>query len=122
MIEPTKKIVNGVRAKYPNAKIIGFPRGAGSLLRFYAGMTGVDAVGLDGQQDLSLCAAELNLPLQGNLDPLRLFGTVESVAEKVSCMKRTMAGKPWIFNLGHGISQHTPIEAVEGLVRAVRQN
>jgi uroporphyrinogen decarboxylase len=122
VIAPTKKIVDGVRAKHPKAKIIGFPRGAGSLFRFYASMTGVDAVGLDWQQDLAVCAAELKLPLQGNLDPLRLFGTKEAVAEKVACMKRTMAGKPYIFNLGHGIVKTTPIEMVEHLVKIVRQS
>ena len=33
--EPTRRIVEGVRAKVPDAKIIGFPRGAGALLPGY---------------------------------------------------------------------------------------
>ena len=42
-IEPTKRIVEGVRKHVPDAKIIGFPRGAGALLPSYVEATGVDA-------------------------------------------------------------------------------
>ncbi len=121
VIAPTKKIVDGVRAQIPNAKIIGFPRGAGSLARFYASMTGVTALGIDWQQDLAICAEEIKLPLQGNLDPLRLFGSHETLRDMISCMKRTMRGKPYIFNLGHGITPQTPIESVEHMLHAVRE-
>jgi len=43
-VEPTKRIVEGVRKQVPNAKIIGFPRGAGALLPGYVEATSVDAV------------------------------------------------------------------------------
>src|SRR5258708_26505044 len=43
-IEPTRRIVAGVRKQAPGAKIIGFPRGAGALLSAYVYTTGVDAV------------------------------------------------------------------------------
>src|SRR5262249_21288379 len=46
-IEPTRRIVEGVRAKAPGAKIIGFPRGAGAQLADYVDATGVDAVSID---------------------------------------------------------------------------
>ena len=46
-IEPTRKIVAGVRAQMPGAKIIGFPRGAGMMALPYVERTGVDAIGLD---------------------------------------------------------------------------
>ena len=45
--EPTRRIVEGVRAKVPDAKIIGFPRGAGALLPGYVEATGVNAVSID---------------------------------------------------------------------------
>ncbi len=66
--------------------------------------------------------------LQGNLDPNVLFANatqIESEAIKVldsfgtPHMNRGHTGPTHIFNLGHGISQHTPPESVEVLVRAV---
>lgn len=109
-----------MRAKVPNAKIIGFPRGCGALLNTYVEKTGVTAVGLDWQQDLSACARQLKIPFQGNLDPLRLFCEKDEIEKTVHALKRAAHGKSYIFNLGHGISQHTPIEFVEHLVRTVR--
>ncbi len=122
VIAPTKKIVDGVRYAYPDAKIIGFPKGCGALLRHYPKATGVDAVGLDWQQDLSDAATWFDIPVQGNLDPLRLFGSNDMTAKIIACMKRTMKGRPYIFNLGHGISKDTPIEAVDHLIQTLRQS
>ncbi len=51
-IEPVRRIVQGIRAKVPGARIIGFPRGAGGRLADYAARTGVSAVGLDWQASL----------------------------------------------------------------------
>src|SRR5271165_3197632 len=46
-IEPTRRIVDGVRKQIPTAKIIGFPRGAGAQLPAYVEATGVDGVSID---------------------------------------------------------------------------
>ncbi len=46
-VAPTRRIVEGVRAVHPQARIIGFPRGAGTLIPDYVRQTGVDAVGLE---------------------------------------------------------------------------
>ena len=48
---PAKRIVAGVRVRHPAARIIGFPRGAGSFYRDYARSVGIDAIGLDGSVD-----------------------------------------------------------------------
>src|SRR5450631_4599572 len=53
-IEPTRAIVAGVRAQVPDAKIIGFPRGAGAQLPSYVEATGVDAVSIDWAAEPSL--------------------------------------------------------------------
>ena len=50
-IEPTQRIVAGVRRAVPDAKIIGFPRGAGAELLRYVEQVPVDAVGLDWMVD-----------------------------------------------------------------------
>jgi uroporphyrinogen decarboxylase len=65
--------------------------------------------------------------LQGNLDPSVLFAPPAQVAEQARRVLDAF-GKPHagsgtgpthIFNLGHGISQHTPPESVAALVEAV---
>ena len=53
-IEPAKRIVAGVRAKVPDAKIIGFPRGAGGNLPAYVEASAVDAVSIDWAAEPSL--------------------------------------------------------------------
>src|SRR4051812_35425310 len=53
-VEPTRRIVEGVRRQAPGAKIIGFPRGAGALLPAYVEATGVDAVSIDWAAEPSL--------------------------------------------------------------------
>ena len=53
-VEPTRRIVEGVRRQVPDAKIIGFPRGAGALLPGYVEATGVDAVSIDWAAEPSL--------------------------------------------------------------------
>ena len=56
-IEPTRRIVEGVRRERPDAKIIGFPRGAGALLPAYVSATGVDAVSIDWAAEPAPCKA-----------------------------------------------------------------
>src|SRR5262249_3041792 len=46
-VMPTQRIVAALRARVPNVKIIGFPRGAGTNLERYVTATKVDAIGLD---------------------------------------------------------------------------
>src|ERR1700751_6215750 len=74
-IAPTARIVEGVRAKVPDAKIIGFPRGAGALLPAYVGATRVDGVSIDWAAEPSLIRERVQnrVAVQGNLDPLALI-------------------------------------------------
>jgi uroporphyrinogen decarboxylase len=58
--------------------------------------------------------------VQGNLDPLLLVAGGEALDERVRQILDLMDGKPFIFNLGHGIVPQTPPENVERLVKLVR--
>lgn len=122
VIAPTARLVEGVRAKYPDVPVIGFPKGAGGKLRAYADETRVDAIGLDETADPVWAAAELpeELPLQGNLDPLALVAGGEALGKAVDAILDAFAGRPHIFNLGHGILQDTPIAHVEELLGRVK--
>lgn len=121
-IAPTKKIVAGVRAQIPGAKIIGFPRGAGSLLPSYAQETDIDAVGLDWMIDKTFARKKVQSikPVQGNLDPLALLAGGGALDREIDSVMQAFAGGPFIFNLGHGILPETPIENVERMIKRVR--
>jgi len=123
VIAPTAQIVTAFKARHPDVPVIGFPKGAGGKLGAYARETGVDAIGLDETVDPAWAAAELprDLPVQGNLDPLALLSggaTLESAVERILSI---FAGRPHIFNLGHGIIKETPIAHVEHLLALVRE-
>ncbi|MEO6013483.1 MAG: uroporphyrinogen decarboxylase [Devosia sp.] len=123
VIEPNRRIVAGVRAQIPDAPIIGFPRGAAALVPAYAAQTGVSALGLDYMMPIEFAQAALppNLAVQGNLDPLRLVAGGEQMEARIEAIIAGFAGRPHIFNLGHGIVPETPIAHVERLVEVVKR-
>ena len=126
VIEPTRRIVTAVRAVVPHIPIIGFPRLAGGLLGEYAGRVGAQAVGLDTQVDLHWAARNLavagvgGIALQGNVDPLVLVAGGDPLEMAVRDVLDAARGRPWVFNLGHGIVPETPPENVAQLVGRVR--
>ncbi|WP_349356916.1 uroporphyrinogen decarboxylase [Sphingobium nicotianae] len=122
VIAPNAAIVAGLKARHPETPIIGFPKGAGAKLIDYAAGTGVDALGLDETLDPSWANRELprGMPVQGNLDPLALIAGGATLDRAVDEILEALAGRPHIFNLGHGILPDTPIAYVERLVARVR--
>ncbi|MEZ5710152.1 MAG: uroporphyrinogen decarboxylase [Blastomonas sp.] len=118
VIEPNARIVTALRALHPDIPIIGFPKGSGEKLPAYARETGVDAVGIDETVDPFWAAENLpdGLPVQGNLDPLALLAGGQALENAVKDILSAFAGRPHIFNLGHGILQQTPIEHVQKLL------
>ena len=122
VITPNAKITTAVQARCPGVPVIGFPKGAGAKLAAYARETGVDAVGVDETIDPLWAARELpaGLPVQGNLDPLLLLAGGPRLAERTEEILRAFAGRPHVFNLGHGIGQFTPVAHVEQLRDTVR--
>jgi uroporphyrinogen decarboxylase len=122
VIVPNRAIVEGVRARCPRVPIIGFPKGAGGKLAAYAAGTTVDAVGLDETVDPRWADAVLppELPVQGNLDPLALLTGGAALDDGIDRVLAAFPERPHVFNLGHGIGQHTPIAHVERLLQRVR--
>jgi uroporphyrinogen decarboxylase len=98
-----------------------FTKGGGQWLEAMAA-AGADALGVDWQTDLGEARRRVGerVALQGNLDPMALFGTPQAIEREA---RRVLdgfgAGPGHVFNLGHGVSQHTPPEHVAALVEAV---
>jgi uroporphyrinogen decarboxylase len=123
VIAPTQAIVQAIRARYPDVPIIGFPRLGGLLIGRYAAQTGINAISLDTSADLGIAADLLpeGLAVQGNLDPLCLIAGGAPLAQEADTIRKTMRGRPHVFNLGHGVLPQTPPEHVEALVERVRR-
>ncbi len=122
-IEPMRRIVAGVRAQHPGARIIGFPRGASEAgLLEYASSVDIDAMSLDTTVDPAWAAKALQpgRPMQGNLDPLCLLAGGEALDRAVDSICGALAGQGFVFNLGHGILPPTPIAHVERMLERVR--
>ena len=122
VIEPNRRIVEKVRAAVPEAGIIGFPRGAGGMLRPYIERTGVDMVGLDQMQSLAVANAAVpaGVGVQGNLDPLRVVAGGAQMEDRARAIISAFSARPHVFNLGHGIVPETPIENVARLIEVVK--
>jgi len=121
-IEPIAKIVSGVKEKYPNIPIIGFPKGAGLRYEQFIHKTGIDGVGIDYSVPLKFAADKLqpHVCVQGNMDPLLLASDKNMAVKEAKRIISILGDGPFIFNLGHGIVPHTPIEHVQALIKTVR--
>lgn len=122
VIAPTKKIREGLRAKYPAVPFIGFPRGASFLYEDYCREVGVSAIGLDTQVPPEYAAKNLQplCAVQGNLDPFTLVAGGDELLRQCDLICDRFAGGPHIFNLGHGIDKETPPHHVELLLNRIR--
>ena len=102
--------------------VISFGTGTGGFLEELAA-AGPTVVGVDWRLDMT--EARRRLPghvLQGNLDPVTLFGPLDELEQRVRGIVQSMRGSPGhIFNLGHGILPGTPVETVKALVRMVHE-
>jgi uroporphyrinogen decarboxylase len=122
VIEPTRRMAESVRAAVPGAKVIGFARGAGLRHLGYAMQAGLDALAVDEAVPLDFAAGTLQprLPVQGNLDPAALLAGGPQLEVAAREIVTALGGRPFVFNLGHGIHKDTPPEHVARLVDVVR--
>ncbi|QJR16925.1 Uroporphyrinogen decarboxylase [Usitatibacter palustris] len=119
----SRKILAGL-TREPEGRVIPrilFTKGGGQWLEAMAD-SGADALGVDWTTDIGRARERVGnrVALQGNMDPMALFGSPASIqAEAKRILGRFGKGPGHVFNLGHGISQHTPPEHVAALVEAV---
>lgn len=125
-LAPMQTVLNGLTREAEGRPVpnIVFTKGGGGWLAEIAD-TGCTAIGVDWTMDLGRARAQVGdrCALQGNVDPHILFATPPQVeAEVKNALIRfgdVTPGAGHVFNLGHGISQHTPPESVTVLVDTV---
>jgi uroporphyrinogen decarboxylase len=121
----TQRVVAQLKSR--GVPVIVFTKGGGPWLQEIADC-GADVVGLDWTVSLKRARAQVGerVALQGNLDPMALFGGEAAVREQarrvLDDFGAPSAGSGHIFNLGHGISQHTPPDVVAALVDEVHRH
>jgi uroporphyrinogen decarboxylase len=121
---PTARIAAALRQSHPHVPLIGFPRLAGMKIGSYARATGVQCVTMDTSMDPALAATLVpaRVALQGNLDPLAVVAGGGAMQGQLEPLLAAMRGRPFIFNLGHGLVPHTPPDHVGALVQSVRNH
>ena len=121
----TKRVLQQLKREHDGQRIphIVFTKGGGLWLEEIAAAQ-PDVVGLDWTVNLGTARARVGdkVALQGNIDPNVLFaGPAQIRAEVTRTLESYGAPGGHIFNLGHGISQHTPPESVSVLVDTVHE-
>jgi uroporphyrinogen decarboxylase len=121
----TRQVLDGLVREREGRRVpvIVFTKGGGQWIEDIAA-AGCDAVGLDWTANLAAARRRVGdrVALQGNLDPMTLFGgdaAIRAEVRRVLADFGPVGAGGHVFNLGHGISQHTPPEAVSVLVEEV---
>jgi uroporphyrinogen decarboxylase len=106
-----------------NVPVIHFGTGTAGFLPLIK-QAGGDVIGVDWRIDLSEAWNQLgNVAVQGNMDPVILFAPFSEIKRQASNILNSVKGRPGhIFNLGHGILQHTPVENVRQLIDFVHDH
>ncbi|HEU0198459.1 MAG TPA: uroporphyrinogen decarboxylase [Nevskiaceae bacterium] len=123
-LTPMRRVIAELHATAPNVPVILFSKGAGNQLAAQAA-SGAACLSVDWTADLSAARAVVGprIALQGNLDPVALFASPRQLRAAVDAVLDSHGPGPGhIFNLGHGVLQHTPVEGVQAMVDAVHQH
>lgn len=122
VIAPTQNIIRAIKQNHPEIPIIGFPRQSGERFERYVKTIGVDAVNFDQSVSLEWVKHHLqpHCVVQGCLDPVLLAENKEAMLAQAEHIL-TSLDKPFVFNLGHGILPHTPIENMQALCEYLKQ-
>lgn len=121
-IAPIRAVCERVRAQVPGAKILAFPRAAGTKLAAFVREVPADAFGVATCENLRAARAAVpaHIALQGAVDPIALVAGGAALERAVDGVLEALGGHPMILNLGHGVRQETPPDHVAQLVRRVR--
>jgi uroporphyrinogen decarboxylase len=117
----TRRIIGGL--KETGVPIINFTTGTSTLLDSVA-KAGGDVISFDWRVNIDDAWKKIGVDrsIQGNLDPTLLFAPIPVIRDRVHDIMKRVRGRPGhIFNLGHGILQHTPVDHVKAVVDMVHE-
>ena len=115
-----KRVFEGL--KDLGVPLINFSTGTSTILNLVQ-QSGGDVVSFDWRIEIDEARKILGpeQPVQGNLDPVTLFAPLSIIRERVHDILRRAGPRGHIFNLGHGILQHTPVDHVKAVAEMVHE-
>ena len=115
---PTLSLVDYVKSL--NIPVICFPRGI-SNYKNYVEIVKPSAISIDYDVDPKKIINEINIPVQGGLDPKVLLTDKKNLKKEATKYLEIFKDHPYIFNLGHGVLPETNPEMMEYLVQTVKE-
>lgn len=118
-----QKAIRIIKERHPGVPVIYFANGGSSYLELQRDM-GADMIAVDWAVDMATARDILgsDIPISGNIDPTVLFGTKEQIEQAArDCIDKAGGPGKHLLNLGHGVMQGTPEEAVKWLVDEVKR-
>jgi len=114
---PTLDLVNFVKSL--NVPVICFPRNIKNYKEFVQTVK-PNVINIDYNIDPNFIRKEINIPVQGGLDPKVLLSDKDNLKKKALEYLDIFKDHPYIFNLGHGVMPETDPNMVDYLVKLVK--
>ena len=114
--DPTENLVNYTKSL--GVPVICFPKGIKNY-KEYCEIVKPDVISIDYEVDPKLIRNQINIPVQGGLDPKVLLTDKENIKKNVLNYLNIFKDHPYIFNLGHGVLPETNPEDMSYLVEIV---
>ena len=115
--DPTLSLVNYTKSL--NVPVICFPRGIRNY-KDYCEIIKPDAICIDYEVDPVKINKEINIPVQGGMDPKLLLSDKENLKKETTKYLDIFKDHPYIFNLGHGVLPETDPNMMDYLVKTVK--
>ena len=115
--KPTLDLVNFIKSL--NVPVICFPREIKDYKKFVNNVK-PDVVNIDYSVDPKEIVKNIEIPIQGGLDPKVLLTDKDNVKKNTIKYMEIFRDHPYIFNLGHGVLPETNPDMVKYLVNTVK--
>ena len=118
--KPTLRIVDHIKkSKVP---VICFPKGIKKNYENFCSIVKPDCISIDYDTDPNWMKSKANgIPIQGGMDPKILLTEQENIKKNVKKFTKIFSDYPYIFNLGHGVMPKTKPEAIEYVIKTVKE-
>ena len=122
-VEPARRIIAAMKARFPGLPVIAFPREAGDGYIGFHEKTGADCVAIDNSVSPEWAAENVQKSgcVQGNLDPRHMVTGGQALVDETRHVVEAFKNGPHIFNLGHGITPDADPENVALMIETVRK-
>lgn len=127
VLGPLQQIVGHIRQNHPEIPVVIFPKGGQSFypsffLKKAPAQILPHGINIDTNANLDLVLKWVpkTCAIQGGLDPQLLVAGGKPMLEEAARLLTAFKGRPYVFNLGHGIVPNTPPEHVQELVTFIR--